>query len=185
MSIAFIVDGQTEKKIVQRLCRGSVVRMTGLNGMDVSISAIAKTAASFIKLFKDRYFPVVIIVDRERRSEPAASIEHKLLSELIDVYGVDKSRLIIACPDRMIENWMLADREQIEQQFGVKLEAAYEGCNGKRIMRQLLASRNFIYHETTIGVDLFCRLNAEAACSISESFRRFKNKVFIYCQWLR
>ena len=52
MGCAFIVDGQTEKKIVQHLCRDAPVRMTNLNGKDVSIAAIAKRVSSLIKLLK-------------------------------------------------------------------------------------------------------------------------------------
>jgi len=66
MSVAFIVDGYTEKKVLQRLCPGCPIRMTNLNGSDVSIEAIAKIVNSLVKLLKGRSFPVLIIFDRVR-----------------------------------------------------------------------------------------------------------------------
>jgi hypothetical protein len=83
MSAAFIVDGVTEKRIVQGLCPGSPVRMTNLNGKGVTPAAIAKAVYSLISLLKGRHYPVFVICDREGRIETSAVIEEALLVDQI------------------------------------------------------------------------------------------------------
>ncbi len=106
MGIAFIVDGQQEKKVVQRLCPDAPVRMTNLNGKDVDLRVIARNVASFVKLLKGRHFPVFVVVDREGRDETSEHIEQFLERTLL-AFGVDVE-VVIAVPDRMLENWIIA-----------------------------------------------------------------------------
>ena len=43
---AFFVDGNLEKKFIQRACPNTVVRILNCNGKDVEMSAIAKRVAT-------------------------------------------------------------------------------------------------------------------------------------------
>lgn len=85
MPAAFIVDGLTEKKIIQRLCKGVTVRTLSLNGKNVALTAIAKAAFSLIKLFKGRHYPIILIVDREGRSDTSEDIEEELARLLAEL----------------------------------------------------------------------------------------------------
>src|SRR6185437_1125007 len=111
----------TEKKIIQKLCPDSPVRMTNLNGKSVSIPAIAKRISSFLTLLKGRYYPVLILVDREGRPETSEAIEEELVRELVGQYGCKPQDIVVSCPDRMIENWMLADAELLKRRFEVEI----------------------------------------------------------------
>lgn len=184
MPLAFIVDGLTEKKIVQRLCQGVTVRTLSLNGKDVALPALAKAAFSLIKLFKGRHYPVIIIVDREGRNLSSQDIEVELTKLLIDL-GVPDNDIIVCCPDRMIENWMLADDEYFEEIYDIKLTEAYEGTHGKRDIKQLLLRKKLSYHEIAVGVEIFCCIDPERASNNSESFSRLRSRVGTYCAWLR
>lgn len=184
MPLAFIVDGLTEKKIVQKLCKGVTVRTLSLNGKDVALPALAKAAFSLIKLFKGRHFPVVIIVDREGRNLSSQDIEAELTRMLADL-GVPGDDIIVCCPDRMIENWMLADDVYFEEVYDIKLVEAYEGGHGKRDIRRLLLLKKISYHEVALGVEIFCGIDPRRASGNSESFCRLRSRVAPYCAWLR
>jgi hypothetical protein len=180
--MAFIVDGHLEKKVVQRLCSGSPVRMTNLNGRDVSIPAIVKAIESFINLFKDRYFPIVIIVDREGRAESSISIEQMILDQLQEK-GHDPQKIVVACPDRMIENWIISGQNTYNGSLLTYpcSQSSAEGLNGKSVIRASLQSIPIQYGETTTGVEMFCTMRATLASQNSVSFSRFHSKISQYC----
>src|SRR5687767_14837605 len=58
---AFIIDGFTEKLIVQKICPGKRVTRTDLNGKTVTIDAIAKKISSLIRALGNKYYPIIII----------------------------------------------------------------------------------------------------------------------------
>jgi hypothetical protein len=184
MPPAFIVDGQMEKKIVQKLCAGAPVRTTNLNGINVAIGAIGKAVGSLIRLLRGRYFPIFIILDREGRTETSEEIEERLRSELINKVNVTET-IIVACPDRMIENWILGDVGHVRTLYNAEMECC-EGKNGKAIIRRLLWERRRItYHEATVGVEMFIQLNPREVSTVSSSFRRLRDRADPYCPWLR
>lgn len=108
MTAAFLVDGHMEQKIAQRLCAGCPVRILNINGRDVQIHAIAKQVATQFRLLNNRYYPVVILIDREERDVSADDLAKALVNEA-ERQGVPRDQLIVGVADRMIENWILAD----------------------------------------------------------------------------
>ena len=80
---AFIIDGFTEKKIVQDLCPGQPVRRTDLNGKSVTIDAIAKKIAPLIRSLGNKYYPIIILIDKEERSLGYDEIANQLYDKLI------------------------------------------------------------------------------------------------------
>ncbi len=185
MSAAFIVDGHTEKQILQRLCQDTPIRMTNLNGKDVSITAIAKAVSFFMKLFKDRYFPVFVIFDREGSEQSSEGLEELLKEELISQYCIDAKQLIVACFDRMLENWMLGDTIYFYETYDIQIVECHEGKNGKSIIRRLLAEKDVTYHELTVGVEIFSHIDPHVVCKANASFNCFCNRADPYCNWLR
>ena len=184
MTAAFIVDGLTEKKIIQRLCPGSPIRTTGLNGKNVALKAIAKVANAFIKLFRGRHYPIVIIVDREGRAQSSIEIEQELTRLLVE-HGVPENDVIVASPDRMIENWMLADHVMFSKVYDVECPQDCEGSHGKHVIKRLLAPKKVAYHETTIGVEIFSYIDPHVMCERAASFNRFKARSEFFCSWFR
>ncbi|MCZ8102993.1 MAG: hypothetical protein O9972_34510 [Burkholderiales bacterium] len=185
MGVAFIVDGQLEKRVVQRLCNSAPVRVTNMNGRNVEISAIAKLICSFLDLFRGRYFPVVIVIDREARDQSSEQIEAEIKVRVSE-YGHDVQGIIVSCADRMIENWIISGTSSYRgHDISCELMDHGDGCNGKSIVRQILGGCNVTYSETTVGVDLFCSMDFEKAAGRSESFNRFRSQMSDYCLHLR
>ncbi len=183
---AFIVDGQQGKKIIQHLCPGAPVRVLNCNGDDVELHAAAKRIASLIRLMGNKYYPYVIIFDRESRWDSPSTIKVKLES-LIREEGIG-DLLVIGVPDRMIENWILADWENIRAQGRLKHPTrlkTFEGCNGKSTIRKLLP-KGGIYQETVQGVSWFLTADVKIIFRQSPSFQALaKGSQQLTCGWLK
>lgn len=166
---AFIIDGFTEKLIIQRICPGSPINRTDLNGKTVSIDAMTKKIASLIRLFGNRYYPIIILIDKEQRKQPfdiiAKELEIKLIAE-----GV-KDNCLIGVADRMLENWIIADWDCL--QVDEKKPTKTEGSNGASHIKKVKG----VYNKTTDGVELFLAANPETIYEKSESFKYFVDKL--------
>ena len=180
---AFIVDGQTEKKIIQALCPNQPVKILGCNGKDVSYAAAAKKAASLIRLLNKNY-PIIILFDREERTDSSTQIAGKLFEAIIS-QGVQPVDLLIGVPDRMLENWMLSDIDAVNRHYKSSfLTLSPDGINGKNHMK-FLTDGHEGYYETTDGPQIFCKCNPKTMAQISPSFFDFLNKIgSLDCSWL-
>jgi len=180
---AFIVEGHLEQYFIQATCPGRPVRRLECNGHNVSVAAIAKRIMTHCHLFNNNYYPIIVMIDREDRHETSTQICSLILSEVRGLGITDN--IIIGIADRMIENWILADPDIINQcQNKIKdvPAASYEGFLGKNIISQYLRS----YQETTDGVDLLLKCRASHIKNSSPSFADFctrlpKNN----CHWLK
>ncbi len=179
---AFLVDGYTEKLIVEELCQGSKVRRIGCNGNTVSLEAIAKLVASQIRLMNTMFHPIFIVIDREERSESAIDIAQNLEGQ-IKLLGINEAIRVIVC-DRMIENWIIADWENLKANLGDELPfdkpAKTDGCNGKAQLRKHLPN----YQETTDGVRLFKAARPSVLIENSPSFKTLHDALYdVQCWW--
>jgi len=176
---AFIIDGYTEKKIVQVLCPGQPIRRTDLNGKNVSIEAIAKKMASFIRLLGNKYYPIIIVIDKEERQISYAEMSNRIRNALI-AEGVTDQDLRIGVADRMIENWVLADWKTLAE--GRTKPKSTEGSNGASIIRKVKGS----YSKTTDGVEFFLKADPNQLYKNSTSFRYFIDQLGgISCEYLK
>ncbi|WP_123834432.1 hypothetical protein [Methylobacterium currus] len=182
MPIAFIVDGISEKRIVQKLCSGAQVRTTGLNGRDVTLAAIATKVESLIRLLKDRYYPIFVVLDRESREDGSEYIELEI-KKILEEKGICINNIVVSCPDRMIENWIVAGTTHYAGEVcDIALDReSPDGFGGKGVLKEFLQKRKVIYGETTVGVEMFCAMDFEAAAKRSESCRRFLVAISPYC----
>jgi hypothetical protein len=181
-SPAFLVDRHMEVRILGKICPGAPARRLNINGSDVAIPAIAKRAGSLIRLLNNRYHPIFIKIDREGRSESAEEVEKELF-KMILAEGVGSDQVVVSVCDRMIENWILADEELLLDRYGVDFTAQSEGNHGKRHLSELVKSRHE-YHETTVGVELFCALSARRIVVRSQSFERLSVRLANVCDWI-
>lgn len=179
---AFFVDGQTEQRALNQLCPGNPIRLIGCNGKTVSMSAIAKRLTTHIKLLNNRNYPIVVLIDREGRKENIEAIKTELLAEL-EKLNVNDEILLGVC-DRMIENWILADKDNFKKYINRKTKLPhdnYESLRGKSAVKKVFPN----YHETTDGVDLLVSANPEEIYKNSSSFRDFVETLqLIHCSWL-
>src|ERR1051325_9864423 len=105
---AFFVDGRMEQMFIQHICPRSKVQLINCNGDDVQLGAIANRLSSLIRLLKQRWSPIVILLDREERLDSATAVANTL-RELLRARQIG-DELIVGVADRTTENWILADK---------------------------------------------------------------------------
>ena len=175
---AFIVDGFTEQLVLQRICPGSPIRRTDLNGKSVKISAIANKVYSLIKLLNNRYYPIFILIDRECRVESCEVIAAELRQELSNK-GLENEDIRIGVADRMFENWIIADWASLGYK-PLNLENT-DGLKGASIIKREIGK----YHKTIDGVEFFLKINPMNVIENSPSFRNFINLFHgVHCHYL-
>ena len=177
MRPAFLVDGVTEQKFIQLVCKGRPVKIINCNGSSVSASAIAKRAASLIRLWGGKFFPIILIVDREGRREAAAAF-CTALRESIVAEGVN-DQVIIGVADRMIENWMIADPAVWPAH---EIEDNVDGFGGVGKVKKMMPD----YDKAARGAGLLAKSRCSEICRRSESFSAlFAQLTALRCAWLR
>lgn len=175
---AFIVDGFTEKLIIQQICPNQPIRRTDLNGKDASIYAISKRISSIIRLLGNRYFPIVILIDKEERDIEFINIASEIKNNL-NKEGLQNCDIRVGVADRMIENWIIADWECITNK--PKIIPKTDSVNGASIIRKVQGS----YDKTTDGVNLFLKCNQAIVYKNSESYKYFIDQLEgIDCEYL-
>lgn len=179
----FIVDGEHEQRFLQRICGTTcVVRQLSCNGKQVSVEALAKRAATLLRLLQNKVSPPFIIcVDLEGRQcrfdDFADQIKRAILRN--DGICVSHENLIVGVSDRMTENWIVAG-DHID---GHSAPANVDGMNGAAWLKQRLPH----YHKTTLGVELLSQARASEIRLRSASFRHFHDAIQsrLECHWLR
>jgi Domain of unknown function (DUF4276) len=184
-TIAFIVEGNCEQRAIQKICPGMKVITLGLNGRDVSISAMARQIAAVTRVFSNRYYPIVVLFDREQRVESANDITSQINSSLEEL-GLDKHQFIIGIADRKIENWMIPFIDSCYGDAkGNAVAIPYtEGTNDVGRLKSALRERNISYHKTTVGAHLLSSIKPETLAAKSKSFAMFRNQLLDHCIWM-
>jgi hypothetical protein len=181
---AFLVDGVMEQKILMKICPGRPVRRLNCNGNNVSIASITKAIDLQINLLGNRYHPIIIIIDREKRELTCDELITDMARHLESLGHADQC--VIGVVDRCIENWILADWDTVIEAFGfppLANQAATEGVQGKSALKQLLP-RGIVYNEPTWGKDMFLACRPERIYENSASFKSFIDKLSLTCPWL-
>jgi hypothetical protein len=181
INAAFLVDGHLEKIFIQKACPKAVVRLLQCNGDSAALSSIAKRIVSHCRLLHGKRYPIIVVIDREDRSQTSTGISTELLS-LIRQEGVS-DELIVVVSDRNIENWILADiKKVIELHPGTHpcWTDSPDGFNGKSRLKKEIR----YYHETTTGVELLlkCRPSImRCSPSFDYFFRQIEHRA---CWWI-
>jgi len=176
MRPAFLVDGVTEKRFVQAICTDHPVKLTNLNGNSVTTAALAKQLASLIRLWKQRYYPVVVVVDLEKRSQSAAEFATDLRVAL-EQHGID-DLLVIGVADQMIENWMIADPDLWPEQ---EIPENVDGRSGATVLKRYMKE----YDKAANGPQLLQRSRASEIGRRSPSFSALREQLIeLECHWL-
>lgn len=163
---AFIVDGYTEKLIIGKICPGKPIRRTDLNGNSVTIKAIANKISSLIRLLNNKYYPIIIVIDREDRQEDCEKIIENLKIELNNKGHINED-IRISVADKMLENWIIADWKLISE--SVEKPEITDSLSGSSIIKKHKGS----YGKTTDGVELFTNADPTVIYQNSPSFRTF------------
>lgn len=180
--IVFLVEGHLEQKFIQNICPKKIVRRLQCNGSEVKPAAIAKRITSQCNLLRGRYRYFIVIIDKEDRNCSPSEFEQQIQEELRKNNNTEN--VIIGVPDRMIENWILADINTVNRYCNPPIPAnsSFEGENGKSILSQHMNR----YHSTTIGVEMLHKCNPSSMKN-SHSFSIFFEKITqtIDCWWFK
>lgn len=175
---AFIVDGHTEQRFISCICPGQPVRRTNLNGNSVTIEAIAKKIASLIRLLGNRYYPIIVIVDKEDRTQTFEELINELRERIFE-HGLNDQDIRIGFADRMIENWIVADFEKIGRMEDKPPQT--DGLNGASLIKKHKGS----YDKVIDGVALLLTVNRSVVYQESPSYRHFIDRLHgVECDYL-
>lgn len=176
MAAAFLVDGHTEQRFIQRVCPRSPVQRLNLNGSSVSAEAIAKRAATQIRLWGGRCHPIVVLVDMETRALTHEEFSEQL-GDFILAQGIhDDVRVCVA--KRMIENWILGDADVLGWDAAPENVDELHGAN---VLRRVLGD----YDKAGDGPELLVRARPSLISLRSPSFHHARSVLQgLGCAWL-
>jgi hypothetical protein len=178
----FLVEGQMEQLIVQKLCRGAPAVRIGLNGDHVPISSVVARLYPQCELLQKRCKKIIIIFDREKRTESSQKIE----TEVIDLLAEKKARtdnVHVVVADREFESWISPFIDESGNSHSNIVFNEAEGSCGKARISTAYKLSNRKYTETIDGVALFCSLPPQNIESVSPSFKRLNNALIDHCYW--
>ena len=184
---AFLVDGVMEQRIIGHICPGKTVQRLNCNGIDTPLEVIVNRIEFHIRLLNNRHSPIVVVIDRERRTKTCEQISGEI-SDLLSGRGYT-GQFVVGVVDRCIENWILADWSSVAnrfKQYGIRTApkgANFEGKQGKSELKKLLP-RDLLYNEPTWGKDMFLSCRPERIYQKSASFRAFVDQLNLHCPWL-
>lgn len=182
----FLVEGHLEHDFLNEICgkKSRVLRIP--NGKTVSPTAIAKQVVAQVSALAEEPSYVTVIADREKRVQSSLEIESEIKQELLrHGFSIPFS---VHVPDKMIENWILADAEVLnEMGLTVSLAAGTEGCHGKSVLDAAFRKKRMKYNERIDGVQLLKKCKASNLSQTSPSFQRLSHTLcgtFQRCFWI-
>lgn len=154
------------------------------NGKTISAEQLALNIASLYRAKSTLPDYIVVWVDGEGRLMPCADIRALIWHSMLEA-GAPADRLRVGVADKMSENWILADQQMIQEEFGdPSYTYAGDGINGKHALKQLCAAANITYKETKIGSSLLKKMRLERSAQNSPSAHDFALTVNTGCWWL-
>lgn len=180
-SIGIIVDGEGDVASLNAKYKGRfrVLKTDGPRGHYAPAKKILSKGQKQISMLKAlNCTKVVLMIDLESRDRTWRDLIKELEIELREYnFGVDVS---FAVPNRMIENWYLADISHLSKKKAFLKknisQKNYEGTDGKSALKRLF-KKNHAYSETVHGPQLFILIRDSIACSNSDSYKHFLNEV--------
>jgi hypothetical protein len=175
--IGIIVDGAGDFAAIKaRFQNGyKIIKTDGPRGHTAILCDIltnSKKQIAMLKAFSCR--KVIVMFDFENRSEDYDDFRERARETFNDFnFGIPVS---LAIPNRMIENWYLADiahlsKEKVFLKRNLK-QKNYEGKNGKNELKKCF-TKKYTYSETNHGPQLFSSLRFNVAKINSRSFKLF------------
>ncbi|MGD0352359.1 MAG: DUF4276 family protein [Dehalococcoidia bacterium] len=175
--VGVIVDGQGDYNSLKARfvenCR--ILKTDGPRSHTTPIEAIVLGSRKQISMLRAcGCNKVVILTDFEMRTDDYDHFVATLRSRLTAQYA--GNRVTAAVPNRMIENWYLADIEQLSSQKSFIMnnlrQKNYEGSNGKDELKKCFTGKHS-YSETIHGPQMFEILRFHIARRNSGSLHDF------------
>lgn len=174
--IGLIVDGDGDYAAFRRgFPTFKVLKTDGPRGETAAVHNILSGTRKQISILRAfRCIRILVVLDFERRRVTYKRFLNMLESAFGCVdWGIPVS---VAVPNRMIENWYLADIEFLSRKKtflkrNIK-QKNYEGTDGKRELKKCFIKR-ITYSETRHGPQLFAIIRFNIARQNSSSFNHF------------
>ncbi len=188
--MGLVVEGQSEYHAVPELLERLGERRTTPavfqgQGSEMTPEAVVNRMIGCVRAqLSKKIRRLLVILDRENREECAPSLARRIYDALVRRLakeGVHSPCAIsVICPDRMFENWLLADprglseHKYILDSCGTNAPANVDGSDGKNDLSKLFVA-NRKYAEGKMTGDLARNIRAE--CTVvqkrSRSLRKF------------
>lgn len=168
----FLVEGGMEMLIIQNICPKYRVIPLKCNGKDVKIKDMAEKIISKIFTLGNRYYPIIIVVDKEDRNLSYDDMAKELKKYIINNEDMKNQDLRIAVADRMTENWILADLKCKDSANLIPPQT--DGINAKSFIKKNI---NKHYNEKADGVEYFKNAKAQNILQHSPSFKYFIDQI--------
>jgi len=178
-----IVDGPGDYHSLRTRFRSNckILKTDGPRGVTVSIDDMVSHASKQISmLMACSCGRIVVLLDFEMRADDYTEFMVRIAEKFAQTYS--EYPVSVAIPNRMIENWYLADIAYLSQcKAFIKnnlRQKIYEGLHGKEELKKCFISK-FSYSETKHGPQLFEILRFDVARQNSHSFDDFLSKMNI------
>lgn len=182
-NILAFVEGSMEKLFVNNNFR--YVRLVPMdNGTSWTLERLCERIKTAVLAGGYQVDKVIIWLDREGRAETAEEMHDAFLHLLISI-GVSTDKVAIMIGDRATENALLADEHIMKEEIGDgQYSYAFEGQNGKSVMKKLFRDAGKSYSETSDGVRLLKKFRPQRASANSPCVQRFSAAMNMECWWL-
>jgi hypothetical protein len=175
--VGIIVDGLGDYRSLRARFKDNyrILKTDGPRGHTVDIEDIVHSSAKQVAMLRGfGYKKIVVLTDFEMRTEDYKGFVKNLKNEFSRYYI--KCKVEASVPNRMIENWYLADvaflsKKKSFLKRNIK-QKNFEGLNGKEEIKKCFA-KGFSYIETTHGPQMFAILRFDIARKNSSSFDDF------------
>ena len=179
--IVALVEGHTEEHFVRSTYANVIVQRPFPNGKSVSLEFIVDAIVNSLEFVGGNIRRVLILLDREERllsaSDMAAYITNSVSARC-------PGRLFyVGVSDRHIENWVLADEQQIRMTYGdPQYIYAGDGTNGKPLLKRLLGPISLGPRDRA---QLIRDSSALRGAQKSESLKNFVSRVDFDWYWAK
>lgn len=179
--IGVIVDGQGDFASIKKRFSGAVrvIKTNGPRGHTVTTSQLASRSIRDVEILAaSGCLRAILVIDFEERAVNYQDFVESLNNEIKRHYfPID---LKVCVVNRMIENWYLADIEQLSAnkkyiRNGLK-QRQYEGTHGKNELKKVF-EHEFSYNEVIHGPDLFCEIRFDVGEKHSASLKAFLDEL--------
>lgn len=174
--IGIVVDGQSDFLAFRRKYLGvaKVSMVTRGRGGDTTIRSIVGSSLRHIDFLAGfGCSKVIVVCDFEDRTDDYLRFRRDLLDEFLKQRP--NHNIQVSLPNRMLENWVLADLDSIQKKNYIRKNRrikGVEGCNGKKILKTLF-KKGTSYKETKHLPELFGIISDDIGSQNSPSFAHF------------
>lgn len=179
--IGVIVDGDGDFASIKVRFGGrcKILKTDGPRGHEAQIPAIVARSKKQIGILRAfRCVRLIVLLDFEDRSDSYVKFVMSIRKEFANCFP--DIEILVAVPNRMIENWYLADIEEISRQKTFIRDRIrqkkFEGKHGKKEIKKCMLNGTS-YSETQHGPQMFSVIRFETARLNSPSFSEFLDMV--------